>query len=109
VEISRCVSPLTVGEFDLPNRLKLAGVDASFPEYGDFADYFGSRWHYYLGAIIATIRCPSCSLKTSLEAAWRQRFCWITRKTRIRIWMSREEENDNGAVGFAAEIHGPGV
>ena len=29
-----------------------------FQEYGDFADYFGSRWHYYLGAIIAAIPVP---------------------------------------------------
>jgi hypothetical protein len=29
-----------------------------FREYGDFADYFGSRWHYYLGAIIAAIPVP---------------------------------------------------
>ena len=29
-----------------------------FQEYGDFADYFGSRWHYYLGEIIASIPVP---------------------------------------------------
>ena len=29
-----------------------------FREYGDFSDYFGLRWHYYLGAIIATIPVP---------------------------------------------------
>jgi hypothetical protein len=39
-------------------RLKLAASMLDFREYGDFADYFGSRWHYYLGAIIATIPVP---------------------------------------------------
>jgi hypothetical protein len=29
-----------------------------FREYADFADYFGSRWHYYLGDIIAGIPMP---------------------------------------------------
>jgi hypothetical protein len=29
-----------------------------FQEYGDFADYFGPRWHYYLGDIIAVIPVP---------------------------------------------------
>lgn len=29
-----------------------------FRGYADFADYFGSRWHYYLGDIIAAIPMP---------------------------------------------------
>jgi hypothetical protein len=39
-------------------RLKLAASMLHFQEYGDFADYFGSRWHYYLGAIITAIPMP---------------------------------------------------
>jgi hypothetical protein len=27
-------------------------------DYGDFADYFGPRWHFYLGNIIASIPVP---------------------------------------------------
>ena len=29
-------------------RLKLAASMLHFQEWADFADYFGSRWHYYL-------------------------------------------------------------
>jgi hypothetical protein len=36
----------------------LAASTLHFEENGDFADYFGSRWHYYLGAIIASIPVP---------------------------------------------------
>lgn len=48
---------------NLPNliyrtRLKLAAYMLNFSEYGDFADYFGPRWNYYLGDIIAGIPVP---------------------------------------------------
>ena len=39
-----------------------------FQEYGDFADYFGSRWHYYLGAIIASIPVPLLFGKGQFES-----------------------------------------
>jgi hypothetical protein len=39
-----------------------------FQEYGDFADYFGSRWHYYLGAIIAAIPVPLVFGKGQFES-----------------------------------------
>jgi len=51
-------SPNTLGNLIYRTRLKLAASMLHFREYGDFADYFGSRWHYYLGAIIATIPLP---------------------------------------------------
>jgi hypothetical protein len=35
---------------------------------GDFADYFGSRWHYYLGAIIAAIPVPLVFGKGQFES-----------------------------------------
>jgi hypothetical protein len=57
-----------------------------FQEHGGFADYFGSRWHYDLGAIIAAIPVPHLA-KASLKAEWRQRYCVSLRKT--RIWMRR--------------------
>jgi len=48
---------------NLPNliyrtRLKLAAYMLNFNEYGDFADYFGPRWNYYPGDIIAGIPVP---------------------------------------------------
>jgi len=51
-------SPHTLGNLIHRTRLKLAASMLHFQEYGDFADYFGSRWHYYLGAIIAAIPVP---------------------------------------------------
>ncbi len=39
-------------------RLKLAASMLHFQEYGDFADYFGPRWHYYIGNVIAAIPVP---------------------------------------------------
>jgi hypothetical protein len=51
-------SPNTLSNLIHRTRLKLAASMLDFREYGDFADYFGSRWHYYLGAIIATIPVP---------------------------------------------------
>lgn len=35
---------------------------------GDFADYFGSRWHCYLGDIIATIPVPLVFAKGEFES-----------------------------------------
>jgi hypothetical protein len=56
--ISMRFSPNTLSNLIHRTRLKLAASMLDFREYGDFADYFGSRWHYYLGAIIATIPVP---------------------------------------------------
>jgi len=39
-----------------------------FEEYGDFADYFGPRWHYYLGDIIASIPVPWKFAKGDFES-----------------------------------------
>jgi len=38
-----------------------------FENYGDFADYFGPRWHYYLRDIIATIPVPLVFSKGQFE------------------------------------------
>jgi hypothetical protein len=39
-------------------RLKMATRMLNFTEYGDYADYLGPRWHYYIGEIIANIPIP---------------------------------------------------
>jgi hypothetical protein len=39
-----------------------------FNEYGDFADYFGPRWRYYLGDIIASIPVPWKFAKGDFES-----------------------------------------
>ena len=48
----------SLGNLIARTRLKMAAGMLHFREYGDFADYFGSRWHYYLGDMIASIPIP---------------------------------------------------
>ena len=38
-----------------------------FQEYGDFADYFGPRWNYYVGDLIAAIPVPMVFAKGDFE------------------------------------------
>jgi hypothetical protein len=61
-------SPHTLGNLIHRTRLKLAASMLHFQEYGDFADYFGSRWHYNLGAIIAAIPVPVVFGKGQFES-----------------------------------------
>jgi len=61
-------SPHTLGNLIHRTRLKLAASMLHFEEYGDFADYFGSRWHYYLGQIIASIPVPLVFGKGQFES-----------------------------------------
>jgi hypothetical protein len=49
-------------------RLKMAADMLHFREYGDFADYFGPRWHYYIGDIIARIPVPWKFAKGDFES-----------------------------------------
>lgn len=39
----------------------------NFTDYGDYADYFGPRWHYYIGEIIAGIPIPFKFGKSDFE------------------------------------------
>lgn len=48
----------SLGNLIARTRLKMAAGMLHFREYADFADYFGPRWHYYLGDIIAGIPMP---------------------------------------------------
>jgi hypothetical protein len=76
VRYSRCLgqkitmqfSPHTLGNLIHRTRLKLAASMLQFQQYGDFADYFGSRWHYYLGEIIASIPVPLVFAKGQFES-----------------------------------------
>jgi hypothetical protein len=49
-------------------RLRLAVSMLQFSDHGDFADYFGPRWHYYLGDIIASIPIPFHFAKGMFES-----------------------------------------
>jgi hypothetical protein len=47
-----------IGQLIYRTRLKIAARMLNFQEYGDFAEYFGSRWNYFLRNSIAWIPVP---------------------------------------------------
>jgi hypothetical protein len=49
-------------------RLKIAAGMLNFREYGDFADYFGPRWNYYIKHSLAWIPMPFRFLKGAFES-----------------------------------------
>lgn len=57
-----------VGNLIYRTRLKLAASMLHFEDYEDFADYFGPRWYFYLGDIIASIPVPLMFLKGQFES-----------------------------------------
>jgi len=67
-KITMRFSAHTVGNPIHRTRLKPAASMLHFEEYGDFADYFGPRWHYYLGDIIASIPVPWKFAKGDFES-----------------------------------------
>ena len=90
-KITMRFSPNTLGNLIHRTRLKLAASMLHFREYGEFADYFGPRWHYYLGSIIATIPVPfkfgKNDLKIGLAAKVLQTF-----SDDPYPWLSKEEK-----------------
>jgi hypothetical protein len=57
-----------LGNLIYRTRLKLAASMLRLDDYGDFADYFGGRWNYYLRDIIACIPVPLIFGKGLFEA-----------------------------------------
>ena len=49
-------------------RLKIAAAMLHFRDYGDFADYFGPRWNYYIKDSLAWIPIPFRFLKGAFES-----------------------------------------
>ncbi|HEX3718584.1 MAG TPA: hypothetical protein VH595_11505 [Verrucomicrobiae bacterium] len=66
--ISLRFSPNTLGNLIHRTRLKLAASMLHFDGFDDFEDYFGARWHYFLGGIIATIPVPFVFVKGQFES-----------------------------------------
>ena len=56
-----------LGNLIYRTRLKLAASMLWFKDYGDFAEYFGARWNYYLRDIIAGIPIPLVFGKGNFE------------------------------------------
>lgn len=52
-QFSMSFSILSLGNLIYRTRLKMAAAMLHFESYEDFADYFGPRWNYYLGALLS--------------------------------------------------------
>jgi hypothetical protein len=61
-------SVYSLGNLIYRTRLKIAASMLHFQDYGDFADYFGPRWNYYLREIIAAIPVPMVFAKGHFES-----------------------------------------
>ena len=66
-QFSMAFSIWNLGNLIYRTRLKIAASMLYFEDYGDFADYFGPRWNYYLGDIIAEIPVPMVFGKNDFE------------------------------------------
>jgi hypothetical protein len=51
-------------------RLKIAAQMLNFQDYGDFAEYFGLRWNYYLRNAISWIPVPFKFTKGAFESGF---------------------------------------
>ena len=75
VRMSRSVSRNFTMNFSIWNlgnliyrtRLKMAADMLHFQDYSDFCEYFGPRWNYYIGDIIAAIPVPMLFGKDDLQ------------------------------------------
>jgi hypothetical protein len=57
-QFSMIFSIWSLGNLIYRTRLKMTARMLHFGDYGDFADYFGPRWNYYIGDLIAAIPVP---------------------------------------------------
>ena len=57
-----------LGQLIYRTRLKIAAGMLNFREYGDFAEYFGPRWNFYLKDSIRWIPMPFRFLKGAFES-----------------------------------------
>jgi len=66
-QINMKFSPWTLGNLIYRTRLKMAADLLHLQDYGDFANYLGPRWNYYLGDLIAAIPVPMVFPKGCFE------------------------------------------
>jgi hypothetical protein len=80
-----------LGNLIYRTRLRMAADMLHFREYGDFADYFGPRWHYYIGDIIASIPVPWKFAKGDFESGLASKVL-RTFAEEPSPWLSKEEK-----------------
>jgi len=66
-QITMHFSIWSLGNLIYRTRLKIAASMLHFEDYGDFANYFGPHWNYYLGDLIAAIPVPMVFAKGDFE------------------------------------------
>ncbi len=66
-QFSMTFSIWSLGNLIYRTRLKMAAGMLHFQDYGDFANYFGPRWNYYLGDLMAPIPVPMVFAKGDFE------------------------------------------
>jgi hypothetical protein len=66
--ISNKFSIWSLGNLIYRTRLKIVADMVGFQDYGDFADYFGPRWHFRLKNIIRWVPMPFRFLKGDFES-----------------------------------------
>jgi hypothetical protein len=66
-QFSMTFSIWNLGNLIYRTRLKMAAAMLHFQDYEDFANFFGPRWHYYLGDLIAAIPVPMVFAKGDFE------------------------------------------
>lgn len=67
-QINLTFSIWSLGNLIYRTRLKMAAGMLHFQDYADFANYFGPRWNYYLGDLIAAIPVPMKFAKGDFES-----------------------------------------
>jgi hypothetical protein len=60
----------SLGNLIYRTRLKIVARMLNFHDYGDFAEYFGPRWHFYLKNAIAWVPMPFKFLKGAFESGF---------------------------------------
>jgi len=66
-QFSMTFSIWSLGNLIYRTRLKMAAGMLHFQDYADFANFFGPRWNYYLGDLIAAIPVPMVFPKGNFE------------------------------------------
>ncbi len=66
-QFSMTFSIWSLGNLIYRTRLKMAAGMLHFQDYGDYANFFGPRWNYYLGDLIAAIPVPMVFARGDFE------------------------------------------
>ena len=109
-QFSMTFSIWNLGNLIYRTRLKMAAAMLHFQDYGDFANFFGPRWNYYLGDLIAAIPVPMVFAKGDFECGIAAKILDDFAENPIP-YLDEETKKKLAAVNadVVAEIHGTGL